>query len=92
MPVKTHELKTDSFVFDSVVMGYKTYEIRKNDRDFTVGESVLLKETKYTGEEMKSGAPLVYTGREFKALITHLLQGPVYGLQEGWAILSIKPL
>ena len=37
--------------------------------------------------EYENGA---YTGRELFCKITHILQG-VYGIPEGWAVLSIKP-
>lgn len=84
-----HELKTDYKVFEAVANRMKTYEIRFNDRNYQVGHVLVLKETKYTGEEMKQGLPLVYSGREIEAVVTHVLNGPIYGLMDGWAILSI---
>ena len=85
-----HELKTDSEVFKPVLKNKKTFEIRFNDRNFQVGDFLLLKETQFTGEEMKEGKPLEYTGASCLVKITHILLGPIYGLKEGWAILSIK--
>jgi len=85
----THELKTDPEVFQAVWDDLKTYELRKNDRNFEVGQLLKLKETKSTGAEMKEGAPLVYTGRTVTAEVTHVLNGPIYGLAEGWCILSM---
>ena len=83
----THYLKTDTKVFQDVLDGNKTFEIRFNDRDFQVGDSVLLKETKFTGEQIESGQPLIFTGREIHKRISYLLSG--YGLQDGWVILGI---
>ena len=90
-----HELKTDPEVFDAVWRGDKTHEIRLNDRDYRVGDSVFLRETKYTGEQMRysrgacSPIPLIYTGRELMRKITHILSG--YGLEDNWVILSLAP-
>jgi hypothetical protein len=84
-----HDLKTDPAVFDAVVEGKKRFEIRFNDRDFLVGDTVHLMRTKYTGEEMKSGAPLVFTGEAYTAEVSYLLKGPVYGLSDGWCIFGI---
>jgi hypothetical protein len=86
---KTHELKTDPEVFEAVAKGLKTHEIRYNDRDFQVGDTLKLRETFYTGAEMKAGKPLAYTNRDIVVTVTHVLTGPIYGLAEGWAILSI---
>jgi hypothetical protein len=88
MPV--HELKPDPVVFQAVADGRKKFEIRKNDRNFQVGDELWLKETVYTGEAMLAGYPLEYTGRVLAKTVTYLLQGPIYGLAEGWCIMSIE--
>jgi ribosomal protein S27AE len=84
----THDLKTDPAVFSAVWAGEKTHEIRLNDRGFKVGDMLTLLETKHTGEEMRNGAPLEYTGRQTWREISHIQTG--YGLGEGWCILSFK--
>ena len=84
-----HELKTDKEVFQAVVDGLKTYEIRLDDRGFRVLDNLLLKETEYTGLEMLAGKPLEYTGREKEVQVIHILHGPYYGLLGGWVIMSI---
>ena len=50
-----HELKTDSNVFDESFKGNKTFEIRYDDRGFSVGDKILLRETQFSGIEMKNG-------------------------------------
>lgn len=83
---RAHELKTDPEVFDAVSSGAKTHEIRFNDRDFRVGDRLVLLRTESTGEAMRAGAPLVYTGQRIERVVSHVLSG--YGLAEGWVILS----
>lgn len=39
-----HELKCHPKYFERVLNGSKPFEIRKNDRDFQVGDVILLKE------------------------------------------------
>lgn len=41
--MKTHELKLDVIYFDDVKSGKKNFEIRKNDRDYQVGDILELK-------------------------------------------------
>jgi hypothetical protein len=101
-----HTLKTDPEVFQAAMQGVKTWEIRKDDRGFKVGDILCLRETEYTGEEMKfqgrrdwaytneelealKPKPLKYTGRELYMRVTYILRGPIYGLKEGWVIMSV---
>ena len=85
-----HVLKTDPAVFQDVLDGSKTFEIRFNDRGYQVGDLIVLKETKFTGQQMKSGQPLVYTGREIQKRISYVLGD--YGLQDDWVILGIQDI
>lgn len=83
----SHKLKTDPEVFQAVVEGRKTFEIRFNDRDFKVGDELVLLETIHTGEQMRRGKPLLYSGNELRKTVSYVLSG--YGLQDGWVILGI---
>lgn len=98
-----HELKTDPMPFQAVWEGTKLYEIRKDDRDrnpagdkpsdltgFCIDDELLLRETQHSGEQMKGGRWLTYTGRQVLCVVTHKLTG--YGLQDGWCILGIRRL
>lgn len=84
-----HNLKTDSAVFLDVAAGNKSFEIRKNDRDFQVGDTLRLMETEHSGAEMAHGEPLIYTGAEVIVTVQYILHGPIYGLADGWVIMSI---
>lgn len=86
-----HELKADPEVFDAVASGVKTHEIRYNDRDFQIGDTLLLRKTRYMGAQMHMrGLPLEYTGDECRRTVSHVLSG--YGLQDHWVILSFAAI
>jgi hypothetical protein len=87
----THQLKTDPEPFADVIRGAKRFEIRKNDRNFDVFDCLILRETASTGAEMAAGAPLAYTGREFTVSVSHVMHGPIYGLVDGWVVMSVEP-
>lgn len=83
----SHVLKTDPKTWDDVASGAKTHEIRLNDRDYQVGDELVLRKTKYTGDEMSVlGKPLVFEGEPIKRTVSHIQHG--YGLMGGWVILS----
>lgn len=88
--MQVHELKTDPYVYDDVSNGHKLFEIRKNDRNFKLGDFLHLKKTRYSGIEMKNGAPLDYTGAEMMVRVDYILKGPIYGLADGWCIMGIR--
>ena len=75
-----HDLKTLPEYYAAVDKGVKTYELRFDDRNYAVGDMLILRE--WTGTE--------YTGRKISATITHILKDCGFGLAEGYVILSIK--
>lgn len=86
-----HELKTDRVVFEAKAKGLKPWDIRKNDRDYQIGDILHERETVYTGEQMLSeGMPLEYTGRHMYERVTYILHGPAYGLSEGHCIMTTE--
>lgn len=90
--MKSHILKTDPQPYQDVHDGRKKFELRKDDRPFEVEDELVLHETRFTGAQMKADPeayPLQYTGRFNIVTVTHLLRGPIYGLAEGWVIMSI---
>jgi tRNA-binding EMAP/Myf-like protein len=89
--MKVHELKTDPAMFTAVDCGEKTFEIRKNDRNFQPGDYLHLRKTVATGKEMAAGAPLRYQEDwELLVKVIYVLNGPIYGLSDGWCIMSIQ--
>lgn len=42
--LRVHELKTNKLYLDKVALETKTFEVRKNDRCFSVGDYIILKE------------------------------------------------
>lgn len=74
-----HDLKTLPEYYAAVEKGIKTYELRFDDRNYAVGDMLILR-------EWENGK---YTGRRLTATITHILKD-FAGLTDGWAVLSIK--
>ena len=61
----THRLKTWPCYFEEVISGRKSFEVRKNDRDFRTGDLLELVEwDPYTGS---------FTGRQCQREITYIL-------------------
>lgn len=75
----THELKTLQPFFDDVRKGHKRFEIRKNDRNFKVGDDLCLKE--FDGKE--------FTGDIWYVHINYILHGGNFGLEDGYVILGL---
>lgn len=88
-PLMDHDLKTDPDVYDDVVAGLKKFEIRFDDRNYNVCDTLNLHKTQSSGDQMRAGAPLEYTGDTFAVKVIYLLRGPIYGLKEGWVIMGI---
>lgn len=75
-----HELKIKSEYYLAVRNNKKTFEIRKNDRNFKVNDYLVLKEIDKNGD---------YTGFSVTKTITYILSN-VDGLDNDYCILGIK--
>lgn len=80
--MKTHELKIWPQYWEAVRANQKTFEVRKHDRDFKVGEGIWLCE--YDPEQE------AYTGRAWIKKITYILQGGQFGIEEGYCVLGLS--
>jgi hypothetical protein len=78
-----HELKTWPEYFQAVARGDKTFEVRKNDRDFKVNQELLLRE--YDPEKG-------YTGRILHRYVSYVLHGGNFGIEEGYVILGLQKI
>lgn len=76
-----HELKTWPEFFDAVWRGVKTFEVRKDDRGFAVGDMLLLRE--YDAEAD------TYSGRWLTTQVTYILGGAF--TLPGTVVMGIKP-
>lgn len=80
-----HELKTLVGVFNDIKTGKKTFDIRRNDRDFKKGDILDLKEyNRNTGE---------YTGDFVVVEVTYIFYANVEitnGLLPGYCVMGIK--
>jgi hypothetical protein len=81
MPI-THELKTWPQYFERVNVGDKTFEVRRNDRNFQVGDFLCLREWDPTTEK--------YTGKVFHAVVTYIISGEQFGIMPGFVVMAIK--
>ncbi len=79
--MKRHVLKTWPEPFQAVFVGRKQFEFRRDDRGFQVGDRLELHEWDPKTEE--------FTGREWTVKVTYIVQGPKFGIPEGYCIMSV---
>ena len=79
-----HTLKTWPVYYWDVVVGAKTFEIRRNDRNFKVGDELVLREYDPDKE--------VYTGEEIIVYVDYIVSTDgLPGISEGLCAMSISP-
>ena len=74
-----HDLKILPEYFVEVLRGNKTFEVRKNDRSYNVGDEIVL-------HEYNCGK---YTERTMSVIITYILRNPNY-CKDGYCIIGFK--
>ena len=86
-PITTHCLKTWPPLFEDVLRNKKTFEYRKNDRNFHPGDAILLQE--YDPQHIADP----YTGKVIEILVLNVWSGgrkEIPGLPENYCIMQIK--
>lgn len=77
--LKVHNLKIKPEYFNDVISGRKTFEVRYNDRNFKVGDIIVLEEFDSKG----------YTGKYINSEITYVLSDVEY-TKENYVVLGFK--
>lgn len=77
---KTHYIKTLTEYFQDVFLRKKNFELRFNDRDYEVGDILVLQD--YNGERL--------TGNEAYRTVTYILDdAEKFGLMKGFIIMGM---
>ena len=84
----THQLKIRADFADRVLSGEKTFEIRKNDRDFQRGDEIIFQVVWLYGSACEADEEHPLNGKTYT--ITYVLSG--WGLKKGYVALGIKPV
>ncbi|MFK4324750.1 hypothetical protein ABH965_001412 [Bacillus sp. RC97] len=74
-----HNLKINKEFFSPVIERIKTFEIRKNDRDFQVGDQIVLNEWDEKNNQ--------YTGKKVNGEIIYITD---YEQKENYVVFSFK--
>lgn len=76
-----HFLKIWPQHYEPLVQGYKTFEVRGNDRGFQKGDTLLLIET-------REDIPGIGTGRTATAVVSYVHSG--LGMADGYVVLGVQ--
>jgi hypothetical protein len=91
-----HVLKSWPQFFEPLLAGDVSYDPRRNDRNYSRGDTVVLKEWVPERDAAHFGALGEYSGRQLEFTVSHVLRGfddnNHFGLQAGFVILGLKPI
>lgn len=91
--MKTHNLKLSVEFCDAVLRGEKTFEVRKNDRGFQMGDLIRFVPTDGTSYRSSDGTVIEHAKHEISGhtyKITYILNG--WGIKNGYVVLGIKEI
>jgi len=84
MSMKVHELKSLSYNFEKVISGEMSFQLRRDDRKYQVGDILVLKEIlKQVHDED------IYSGRIQVCKVNNILTH-ADGLQRGFVLLNVQ--
>lgn len=79
-----HELKVWKQYFAMLFCGSKKFEVRKNDRNYKLGDELILREWDEIKEE--------YTGRMLHRRVNYILEGGQFGIEKGYVVMSLSKI
>ena len=87
--MRIHEIKCRNEYFEEVICGNKNFSVRRNDRDYVVGDVLAVNEITIDHDDDKAGT--VYTGRCCLVKVTYILDDPTF-CKDGFVTLAFQPL
>lgn len=79
----THDLKCWNEPFEAMLNGRKTFEWRRDDRGYSVGDTLMLREWHPEAN--------AYSGRAVSVKVTYLLRG-AFNIPPGYVVMSVMRL
>ena len=84
-----HQIKLVQPYVDAVYKGLKTFEVRKNDRDYQIGDIIdFIPVIKTKAGEV---IPIKHPITNKRYVITYILNGGDYGIDKDYVVFAIKP-
>jgi len=80
---KIHVLKTWPEPFEAMRAGLKTFEYRQHDRDFAVGDCLVLQEYNPETDSL--------TREAISMRVVYLLAGGKFGIPKNYCVMSVEP-
>lgn len=88
MAKRTHELKAWPSFYDAVAAGDKTFEVRHNDRDFAVGDTLILRRwcphKRYWTDDAAGKYP------QMTVVVTYVMPGGRFGIDPNFCVLGFR--
>lgn len=98
MTAQTHELKLATEYFDAVADGAKNFDVRRDDRGFQKGDTLVLRrygKDKLTGNYRYLRGPsscVLDDADTIHARITYVLTGGQFGIEPGYVVMGLELL
>lgn len=71
-----HRVKIKQEYAEAYYNGLKPWEVRKNDRNYKVGDTIEFQ--------------IIESGNKYQREIIYIFEGGVYGIQEGYCVMTLS--
>ncbi len=84
-----HQLKIRKNYLQDILEGIKNFEVRKNDRNYQVGDVLVLNEWEPTDVILNTGD---YSGKKVKVRVDYVFYMSELGVNSDYCVMSIRVL